>query len=240
MPDLNPIWAGHSKNFAARIRAALIAAPLVLSLVGCGAMKTEGANFALDIRVSGTDSNGAKWKATPEQVTGSDTGQQVASAFQSKVFSSDVFRWKFAIGATGIGGDFENRTGTPLCIRFDQARLSSNFRTEPVPLRVSQVIHAPHKREWFIQRRKPGEPAQFVPPKLCFTSGQPEYFSLAPDASEIFPSSKLFNVRFDGAQSGQGIGNWVKLNVPVDIDGKTEALEIVFTARDSKLTVSYH
>ncbi len=215
-------------------------APLLLLLTGCGAMKTEGANFALDIRVSGTGSNGAKWEATPEQVTVGDTGQPPTSAFQTKTFSSDVFRWKFAIGATGIGGDFENRTGTPLCIRFDQARLSSNFRTDPVQLKVSQVIHAPHKREWVIQRPKPSEPAQFVPPKLCFTSGQPEYFSLAPDASQIFPSSKLFNIRFDGAQSGQGIGNWVKLSVPLDVDGKTEAVEIVFTARDSKLTVSYH
>ncbi|NJR71844.1 MAG: hypothetical protein HC782_01410 [Gammaproteobacteria bacterium] len=139
-----------------------------------------------------------------------------------------------------MGGDLENRTGEPLCIRFDQARLSSNFQIDPVPLKVSQVIHAHGKREWFIQRPKSGEPKQFVSPKLCFTAGQTEYFLLTPDASVIFPNGTLFNVRFDGAQSGQGIGNWVKLSVPLDVLGKNEALEIFFTARDSRLTVSYH
>ena len=213
---------------------------LALLLAGCAGMKTEGANFLLDVRVSGQSNNGAAREAGPDQVVVIPPNAQYPDAFPAKAYWGSSFRWTFRVGASGIGGELENRTGASLCARFDRALVSSSHQPQPAPLMVSQVIHAKGKRYWLVQRPKAGEPAIFVAPKLCFTPGQSEWFSMSPDASALFPSGKLFDVRFDGAPSGQGKGNWLRLDIPIDFEDRTETFTITFTARDSKLTVSYH
>lgn len=214
---------------------------LALLLPGCAGMKTEGANFLLDVHVSGDVNNGAATEAGSDQVVVIPPNAQFPDAFPAKAYWGSRFRWRFGVGASGIGGELENRTGASLCARFDRARISSNYQTEPAPLMVSSVIHAQKgNRDWHVRRPQTREPTTFVAPKLCFTPGQSEYFSVSPDASALFPSGKLFNIRFDGVPSGQGKGNWLRLDIPIDVEGRTETFTVTFTARDSKLTVSYH
>lgn len=223
-----------------RIATLLLLIIFATSMSGCGAIGTQGANFAIDLNVQGVDSAGKAWRAQPDEIKVNTPSPNALSQFPEIAYEGTRLRWQFGVGSSGFTGTIQNKTAASFCVRFDQATLTSNFQSKPVPMRVTQVIQKAYKKEWLILRGDKGEIKIFDPPKLCFTPMQPELYMLSIEASPLFPSGNLFNINHAGPKTGQGIGNWFRIQVPVEYDGKPELMDITFKATDSKLTVSYH
>ena len=63
------------------------------------------------------------------------------------------------------------------------------------------------------------------------------------DLRELFPSGKMFNVRWPEGEPrllDQGIGNWLRIALPVEYGGKRESMEVMLTVADSKARVSHY
>ena len=81
----------------------------------------------------------------------------------------------------------------------------------------------------------------FTPPSLCFAPNKATSISLGPDLSALFPNLTMFNVKWPDGEPNlteRGIGNWLKIVMPIEYDGKRETLEVKLTARDSKARLS--
>lgn len=60
---------------------------------------------------------------------------------------------------------------------------------------------------------------------------------------EVFPNKTLFNVQWPRGEPqliDKGVGNWFRLEMPIEVDGKRESIWIKVTAKDSSATMSYH
>jgi hypothetical protein len=237
MRTINFICLMQSKHYIITLLLPII---LATSMSGCGAIGTQGANFAIDLNVQGVDSNGKVWRAQPDELKTSTPNPKALSQFPEIAYEGTRLRWQFALGSSGFTGTIQNKTTASFCVRFDQAMLTSNFQSQPVPMRVTQVIQKAHMKDWLILRGAKGEIKVFDPPKLCFTPMQSELYMISIEAYALFPSGNLFNINHEGAKTGQGIGNWLRIQVPVEYDGKPESMDITFKVTDSKLTISYH
>jgi hypothetical protein len=232
------MFGSHRQRYVATLFVSLIL--IVASLSGCSALGTKGAHIQFDIRVSGVDANGKTWSALSDEIKTISPHPQALSQFPARAFESARLRWQFGVSSTGFTGYIQNKTVATLCVRFDQAMLTSNFQSQPVPMRVTQVIQKAYQKDWLILRGAKGEIIVFDPPKLCFTPMQTEAVMMTIVALPLFPSGSLFNIDQKGSKTGQGIGNWFQIDVPVEYDGKIESMSITFRATDSKLKVSYH
>jgi len=60
--------------------------------------------------------------------------------------------------------------------------------------------------------------------------------------TELFPSGHFFNLRWEGKSTvlqDRGIGNWVKIRVPIERGGKREELEITLIVKDAAARLIY-
>ena len=233
-----------------RILIGIFLAPLAAS---CESMKTVGANFALDVQVKGRDAAGIAWEAIPAQIADYPSDARASSPFPHKQYLGKDFNWEFSAGASGIGGGIRSLKSSPVCFRFDEAKLSSNMNAKPTRLQVSQVIsNKPFDAQTDprldkklvplgILRPRKGDEYLFTPPSLCFTAEKQGGFHFAIDLSALFPSGHMFNVSWANDKLvGTGVGNWLKMSVPIEYDGKREEVEVTLVARDSRLSISYH
>lgn len=226
----------------AAIRHPLLTTALAgLAAIATGCAGSVVVDYALSARVLGHDETGRAWEAQPHDIVTIPRHPDSASPFAAVKFRGEAFEWTFGIGSLGLGSAVTNRLATPLCFRFDEARLSSNFHPDEVPMRVARMRHNVSGK-WVILGDRTDE-NYFVPPPLCLAPEKSAQFSLSPQLSGLFPTRRMFNVQWpDGEPSltDQGIGNWLKVVLPIEHDGKREMLQVTLTATDSRARKSFY
>ncbi len=227
-------------RFCRGIALAVFAA-FVVGTSGCAG--TVVVEYSLDAKMGRTTENGVVQHTTADQFSTQALPRGILVAFPAVDYKSDAFAWSISASSLGLGGAVENFASTPLCFRLDQATIASNFQTHEIPLRVATVFHMIYGTPNRIGSNNPSQRKIFVPQPICFLSKTHANFSFWPDLSELFPSEKMFNVRWPEGEPNlteRGIGNWIKLTLPIEYEGKRERLELTLTARDSKARLSYY
>ena len=214
-----------------------LCAVLIALATGCAAIQTLIIDVDIDLRVEGRDATGRIWQASPNEIIKQTPHPKAASSFASVTYRGPIFDWGFNGADGGLSGPIYTKISTPVCVRFDQARLTSNMQSKEIPLRVTGVSYAGQ-----IPIRDHGGEARFVAaPSLCF-SEKIHAFGMVPDLSQLFPSGTMFNIRAVGKNTNlvdRGVGNWIKLHVPIEYDGKREDLEVTLVVKDSRARISY-
>jgi hypothetical protein len=231
----------HGNYFILQSRAlSSLAAFCLLSVCvtsGCASLGTVVVGFDLDVQVTGLDVKGDTWRAGKDEITKRPRDSKTAPYFSDVRYQGKVLLWETGAGSDGFGYAIQSQVPGPVCLRFDQARLTSNMQGMEVAMRVSRVRQGPPQLPTIELPKNRSETGFFVAPPLCFGREKADNFFLAPDLSALFPNGKMFNVRWIGNEptlSERGIGNWLKIHVPVEYEGKREEFEVTLTAKDSK------
>ena len=80
-------------------------------------------------------------------------------------------------------------------------------------------------------------------PPLCLAHGEEVRVTMGMNLQDVFPNKTLFNVRWPDGEprlTEKGVGNWFRVDMPIEADGKRESLWITVTAKDSSARMSYH
>jgi len=224
-------------------RGVLLAMFAAITVATSGCVGTVVVEYSLDAKVQRTAESGVVQQATADQFSVQALSPGTLVAFPAVDYKSDAFAWSIGTSSLGLGGAVQSFASTPLCFRLDQATLSSNFQSREVPLHVATVFHMIYGTPHRLGSNRPSDRKLFVPQPICFLSKTPTNFSFWPDLSELFPSEKMFNVRWPEGEPNlteHGVGNWIKLTLPIEYDGKRERLELTLTAKDSKARLSYY
>lgn len=220
---------------------AVLLAAAVVAVAGCaGSVIVE---FAVDAKLNRVDQTGKISPARETEINTQPLPPGMAVSFSAPRYRGDVFEWFMGTSAHGLGGDITNLIASPLCFRFDQVRLSSNMQPNETPMRVFSVAHTLTGKWASLGSTDPKKRQYFVPPSLCFLPGKSAHISLGTDLSKLFPNKTMFNVSWPEGQTNlieNGIGNWIKIVLPIEYEGKRETLEVTLTAKDSKARISYY
>jgi hypothetical protein len=220
---------------------ALLLAGLVATTAGCAG--TVIVDYAIEAQVSGRDAAGHVWRARPEEITFLPRPPGLLSPFDAVQYRSDLFEWIFGTGSLGLGGKVTNLSPNPMCLRFDEARLTSNMKTGEVPLLVSSWRRFADGQLTRLGSTRPENRRYFVPPSVCLDPGKYASISFAPDLQELFPTGKMFNVRWPEGEANlveRGVGNWIRISLPIEYAAKRETLEVTLTVKDSKARISHY
>jgi hypothetical protein len=202
-------------------------------------------DYAIDARVSGIEAQGGTWIAKPEQIVNLPRPEGLLSPFDATQFKSERFSWTFGTSTLGFGGSFANHSNRTLCLHFDEARLSSNLRSDSVPLRTfsTRYVQSSDRIMRTTGSTDPRKRELTAPPTMCIPPLKSALISIGPDLSNVFPTGLMFNVRLPDTGIelvDKGVGNWMNLSLPIEFDGKREMIEVKLTARDSKARVTYY
>jgi hypothetical protein len=162
------------------------------------------------------------------------------SPYDAVKYTGPDFDWTFGTGTLGMGGSIANHSAQRVCLRFDSARIGSNLAPETVPLRTYSWSTFQDKWE-LLGSTNPKDRRDFTPPTLCVDPGKETRFSFGPDLTALFPTEKMFNVRWEDNQPNlldKGVGNWVALQLPVEVGQRMQVMDVKLTATDSKARIS--
>lgn len=222
-------------------RCWIVAAAMLLPLSGCGTVIVE---FDLDARVTeATTGNNVPGTKRPDGAVRSLPAVPGAlPSFTPVQYVTPLFDWTIAAGTLGLGGNLSSRTQERLCLRFDQAAVESNFQREERPLLIyHSAVFRNGKWSQNGSTKKEKMHNVFTAPPLCVTSGDPVEFGFAIDVSQLFPSKKMFNVSWSDNEpilQDKGIGNWLKLVVPIESPTDRRVLQVLLTVKDSKARIA--
>ena len=218
---------------------ALWAAVLISVTAGCGHLTVA---TDLDVQITGRDAAGRVWRSVPEEFTRQPPHPQGPSPFPNLGYEGKLFEWLIVASPGSFGYMIRNKVSGPLCFRFDEALLTSNMQPKEIPMRVYSARLGPiSKPTLLIPYKGKGSDRLVSAPPMCFMEKQ-DHFSLGLHLDELFPSGNTFNIRVSGNDTtllDRGIGNWLKIRVPIEYQGKREELEITLTAKDSVGVLSY-
>lgn len=219
------------------IRVALFS--LLLSFcAGCALAPGSVAIYhVLDVEISGRNSDGKVWRAEPSDLKILPATANATNPFPRLQYHGKTFIWTIGAANLGIGSDIRSQLATPVCFRFDEARLTSNTQSKEIPMRITWAyFYQIATGKWTQLQTPEGQSESFVAPPICFTPVQSRLFGLHIDLSELFPNQRMFNVKWHGKDPTlleRGIGNWLRMQVPIEYEGKREDLDIKFTVKDS-------
>ena len=131
----------------------------------------------------------------------------------------------------------ENKSGSPLQLRFDRATVTSNFQHKPLPLRVF-VAKA---NDQFVHAGKGREPIAALP--LSLEAGTKDAILFNASYAQLYESGRLFGVDFPPKQPvllTTGVGNSINYRIPVDHGTKRSYWIIELTATQARARASYH
>jgi hypothetical protein len=208
---------------------------------GCESMRTVIIDVDFDVQLQVRDSSGRLQRAAPEELV-KKRHPKAASPFPYVDYQGKLFEWSIGASDGSLGYFFRSNSSGPICFRFDEARLTSNFQPKEVPLRIKGARYGPIGGEILLKRSIPGEQPYAAPP-VCAPPEKGATFSFVPDYSELFPNGQMFNINQAGKSlnySEHGAKNWLRIRMPIEYEGKREELEVIFTANDSKARYSYY
>lgn len=233
------------RRFSPYFWSLLLIASLATTTVVCSALGTVIVAAKLAVQVGGHDAAGNAWRSSSDEITLNTHNineETNSSDYPAPTYNGKLFEWQFGAGSEGFGHAIRSKVSGKLCVRFDQALLTSNMQTKEIPMRVYFALQGNGQRPTLRMRSKSKENRMFTPPQLCFSQDKLEPFAFAVDLSELFPSKNMFNIRWAGSDPkllDNGVGNWLKIRVPFEYEGKREELEVTLTAKDSKSWLGY-
>ncbi len=226
---------------SAALRAFVFSA-IVLGSVSCASIRTVIVDVEFDVQLEVRDSSGRAQRATPEELV-KKRHPKAASPFPYVDYEGKLFEWSIGASDGSLGYFLRSKSSGPMCFRFDEARLTSNFQQKEVPLRVRWARYGPIRGEVLVRKSLSGDDAFFAAPSVCAATDKGSTFGFVADFSELFPSGQMFNInqtRKSLKYAEHGAKNWLKIRMPIEYDGKREELEVLITAIDSKARFSYH
>ena len=183
------------------------------------------------------DDGGRAWRAVPKDVRELPVGANAESPFPRVQYEHTAFVWDIFLGESSFNGTIRSKIASDVCLRFDQARLSSSSQSSEVPLRVFTGLKGPANKMLVMGAPDRDKSKSVAPPQLCFAGLQTDFFWFKPDLTELFPNQRMFNsisAQDTADPSQRGIGNWLTMTVPIEYDGKREELQLKLTATDSR------
>lgn len=210
-------------------------------LAGCASMRNVIVDVDFDAQIQMRDNTGQYQLVAPSEVT-KERHPQAASPFPHVHYNGKLFEWRISAGKHSLGYFFRGNLNEPLCFRFDEATMTSNFQTKEVPMRLRATRHGPIGGDLQAKLNAPNE-SPSPAPSVCSFSDKGATYLFRPDLSELFPSGQLFNINQTGdslSYSERGAGNWLRIRFPIESGGKREELEVTLTAKDSKARYSYY
>jgi len=207
-------------------------------LPGCGTVVVD---FAIEAQVMGRSELGVISNASPGEIEIVPRPQGLASPFPAVRFRNESLDWTFGTGTFGFGGNVTNRMNSPLCLRFDEAKIASNLHPEEIPMKVYSMIRADSGRWTTLGTFRPEHQVAFVPSPLCIDPHSATWVSFGTVLEEVFPTRRMFNVQWadgDLRLADRGVGNWFRIVVPVELERNRNLIEVTLTATDSRARIS--
>jgi hypothetical protein len=246
-------WRGYFRVFA-------LSLVTVFATTSCASIGTVivDLDYTVDVVVH-SEAGKMLWRARPEQIVAVARHPQAGNPFSPSRFVTPDFEWQVSADRTSLGGGLISKLNLPVCLRFDQASISSNFQATP------KYLHKPpgggkgligddsghEDAQKAVLAAEAAKGRKVIPllgqwpewPIACAPALGRFNFGYSVNFSELFPTAKLFNVNQTGKDvnySERGVGNWLKITVPVEYAGKREILEMTLTGKDSRARMSYH
>jgi hypothetical protein len=249
-----------NKSHTAFVRALGLSIVTVFGTTSCASIGTVILELDYTIGLVARSEAGKElWRAQPSQIITTNRTPPAANPFPSHRFVGPDFEWLVTADPTSFGGRLIAFHDSPVCLRFDQASISSNFHVTP------KLLHRPpgggkgligedsgHEDARVAALKAEAAKGRWVPefpfrwpqyPIACATPQVKRDFSFAVNFSDLYPTAKLFNTNQTGKDlnyTERGVGNWLKITVPVEYAGKREILEMTLTGKDSRARMSYH
>jgi hypothetical protein len=249
-----------NKSCAALVRALALSVSTVFATTGCASFGTVIVEYDHSIDVIARNDAGKElWRARPDQIVPVTRHPAAGNPFSVPEFVAPDFRWRVIAGCASLDGSIVSTTNAPVCLRFDQASISSNFQATPKYLHKppgggkgligDDSGHEDARKALLASEAAKGK--KVLPPTgrwpgwpvACAPALGRFFFGYTVNLSELFPTARLFNVNQTGKNlnySERGVGNWLKITVPVEYAGKREILEMTVTGKDSRARMSYH
>jgi hypothetical protein len=231
-----PILGSTFNLTFSRIRVFAVILSAALTSVGCANLGIPVIDIDLEVQVQRRAISGLQLASNPAQFSREPAFPKSPAKFPAVVYGGELFAARFVIEPNSIGIAVRSQQSGQICFRFDEATLKSNFLPQASPLNVMwvQVAGKP------IFSDKPTYGAAYQPSKQCFNQEFTRY-AFGPDLTALFPNGTMFNVKL--TESGNtiatnGRGNWLRISVPVEYDGKKEEVDILLTAKNSAMRIS--
>ena len=216
----------------------LIAATFVLiSMMACTSLRSIGVDF--DIVGTGrlVDEQGGELGGPSRPLVQIPRPPGWLHPFSKLLYESKLFSAELDLNSVFITVAVENKSGSALQVRFDQATVTSNFQHKPLPLRVF-VAKA---NDQFVHAGKGREPIAALP--LSLEAGTKDAILFNASYAQLYESGRLFGVDFPPKQPvllTTGVGNSINYRIPVDHGTKRSYWIIELTATQARARASYH
>jgi hypothetical protein len=213
----------------------------VTALSGCALFGHTLVNYDLGLEVSSVDTQGEARPVSSSQVSYRSAGRDSKfGEFSDVIYSGVAFSWQPFLTREGVGGDLKGLIEGEVCMRLDQARISSNFDTTPKPAHATAQQSGLPTLENIKANKRTTAAKAFQPQKQCFGQARSGFFFLAIDLRDLYPSGNMLDVVWRGESLiRDGKGNWFRLQVPVEFQGKREDMTFTFTAKQIRLSTAY-
>ncbi len=214
---------------------------MVFSVTACASLGTHVVDMDVDASLSVRSAPNGAWTPIAGENVKSRDSRSVALV-PSTTFRSKLLDWRILMSPHSMGYFIKSNVPGKLCLRFDEARISSNMHDGELPFQVTYVEHGSgptiRNTSGILPEMKPA----FSAPPLCFAEGENTKFGFILPVTKLFPSGKLFNLNWDGNSIillDKGIGNSLRMRVPIEYDGKREELEITLKLKDARARLIY-
>lgn len=230
-----------SNIFAATLfLSAVLCTCLILGLTGCESMRTVIVNVDFDVELQVRDETTNAVRVMKHDIV-KKRHPKAASPYPNIHYNSSLFEWIIGASPGTVGYFFKSNLNSPVCFRFDQATLTSNFKSTPTPLSITWTRYGEVGGVVTVERSSIY--ATRPMPSQCANADKGTSFDFVADYTQLFPSGQIFNINQQGKNrdyTEHGAGNWLKMRLPIEYDGKREMMEVTFTAINSVARYSYH
>ncbi len=208
---------------------------ILATLFGCAAFGTAMADFHIEGSAR-LDEPGASGSGPTVALLEVPTASNRISPFPDLRYQGEQLTADLLLDSVALHGQFSNRSASTLRLRFDQATMSSNLHPQEVPLLSwGGVVNGK-----LLDR--PSKHALVPAVPLTLQAGASGYLTLAPSYAGLYPSRRLFGVRFADKQAAlleDGVGNSLRLRIPVEQEGKILNLVVELRARRTQVRTAY-
>ena len=200
--------------------------------------------FDIDLQVSRVGASGPARSSPADVIRTMEASAKVRDPDGRTVYRDPLFEIGFAAGDRSFSVLVVNIATEKICFRFDDARVASNFQTTKVPLRTFRPgdWRTMHLRTQADEDKIRAKGYQQVE-KVCLAPGQKVRVPCYWKTQDFFPSGMMFNVAHEKHVAKlipDGIGNWIKLQLPIEVAGRTDVFEFKMTATGSHARPTYY
>ena len=214
----------------------IVATFALSAMMGCASLRTIVADF--DIVGTGriVDEQGNERGGVPRQLIQIPRPSGSLGPYSKLLYEDKLFSAVLDLNSDFLAVAVENKSGSALQLRFDQAMVTSNFQDRPLPLRVFSAV----ADRQGVHAGKGQGPIAALPLKLEAGSKGTIVFSAS--YAQLFESRRLFGVDFVPKQPvllTTGVGNRIQYRIPVDHGARRSYWIIDLTARQASARASY-